>query len=336
MLALGVYVLLLSSVADTRSLVVATPVRGRQFSEVETVMGMFGNLLPLPVEVDLRQTLGEFVQYLKHQLVSAMDNQQVPFERFASEPEFAGRAKGVGLYQVLFSFEDARERAPAIGPLRHLQIQVSQRGATEDLGLWLTERLGGLEGGLTYNADIYRRETAAALRNRYVELLQRVAEHPQDTLAALVAAGASPDAVYLQRLSCNETAEPAFYERAERAASLAAETSTPAVLVPGQLQLAQIWADVLKIKISEIRPGDNFFDLGGDSLLAMRVIQLAERTLGFRTAPPRYVFENLGQLASREAASKPGEALRNGPARLEDAPRRTLFGRMFPGWGRAN
>jgi hypothetical protein len=92
---------------------------------------------------------------------------------------------------------------------------------------------------------------------------------------------------------------------------------------------------VLKIKISDIRPSDNFFDLGGDSLLAMRVIQLAERALGFRTAPPRYVFENLGQLASRDAASALGEARSGGGARLEDAAGRTLLGRMFSGWGKA-
>ena len=321
MLALGIYVLLLSSAADARSLVVATPVRGRQLPELERVMGLFGNLLPLSVEIDLRQTLGEFVQYLKHRLVSAMDNQQVPFERFASEPEFSGRAKGVGLYQVLFSFEDTRERAPAIGPLGHRQIQVSQRGATEDIGLWLAEGRAGLEGGLTYNADIYRRETAAALGNRYVELLQQVVEHPQETLGALVAAGDSPDAAYLQRLSRSGNDERASYERAEATANSAAETSSTTGLVPGQLQLAQIWADVLKIKISEIRPSDNFFDLGGDSLLAMRVIQLAERSLGFRTAPPRYVFENLGQIAS-------------GNAKLIAPRGRTLFGRMFSAWGR--
>jgi amino acid adenylation domain-containing protein len=334
MLALGVYVLLLSSVADARSLVVATPVRGRQFPELERVMGLFGNLLPLPVEVDRGQTLGEFMQYLKHQLVSAMDNQQVPFERFASEPEFSGRAKGVGLYQVLFSFEDARQRAPAVGPLRLRQIQVSQRGATEDLGLWLSEGLDGLEGGLTYNADIYRRETAAALRNRYVELLQRVAEHPEDSLSALIAAGASPDALYLQRWSYDEAAQAAPHERAGRA-SVATARSRPAALASGQLLLAQIWADVLKIQLSDIQPSDNFFDLGGDSLLAMRVIQLAEQALGFRTVPRRYVFETLGQLASREAASNLGETAHGGGTQRKDAPGQSLLGRMFSGWGKA-
>ncbi|WP_162577125.1 non-ribosomal peptide synthetase [Variovorax sp. PBL-H6] len=338
MLALGVYVLLLGSVADARSLVVATPVRGRQLPETEPVMGMFGNLLPLPVAFDLQQTLGQFMQSLKQQVVSALDNQQVPFERFEGEPEFSTRAKGVGLYQVLFSFEDTRDRAQHLGPLQLRPVQISQRGATEDLGLWLTDGPGGLEGGLTYNADIYRRETALALRDRYVELLRRVAEHPQESLAALVADGASAEAAQqLAHLSRGDAAELDSRERVEPAISLAASASPPVALGAGQLRLAQIWADVLKIETSDIRPSDNFFDLGGDSLKAMRVIQLAERTLGFRTAPPRYVFENLGQLASREAAfaATPGKAPQGRNAKHEEAPARGLLGRVFSGWGKA-
>jgi len=92
---------------------------------------------------------------------------------------------------------------------------------------------------------------------------------------------------------------------------------------------------VLKIQLSDIQPSDNFFDLGGDSLLAMRVIQLAEQALGFRTAPRRYVFETLGQLASREAASNLGEVANGGGTKRKDAPGRSLLGRMFSGWGKA-
>ncbi|WP_162583348.1 non-ribosomal peptide synthetase [Variovorax sp. PBS-H4] len=337
MLALGVYVLLLGSVADTRSLVVATPVRGRQLPETEPVMGMFGNLLPLPVAFDPRQTLGQFMQSLKQQVVSALDNQQVPFERFAGEPEFSARAKGAGMYQVLFSFEDTRERAQGLGPLQLRPVRISQRGATEDLGLWLTDGPGGLEGGLTYNADIYARETALALRDRYLELLRHVAEHPQETLAAVAADGGSPEtALQLAHLARGVAARPDARERAEPAMSLAASAAPAVALDAGQVELAQIWADVLKIETSDIRPSDNFFDLGGDSLQAMRVIQMAERALGFRTAPPRYVFENLGQLASREAAfaAPVREARRSSfNAKREEAPARSLLGKMFSGWG---
>ncbi|GAA4338249.1 hypothetical protein GCM10023165_16800 [Variovorax defluvii] len=338
MLTLGIYVLMLDSLGDARALVVATPVRGRAFPELDGVMGSFSNLLPLPLEIDRGQTLPAFLQYVKEQLVSAIDRAQFPFERLAGELAFSGSTKGIGLYQASFSFQDARERPLAIGPLRHRELRVSQRGATEDLGLWLTERHDGLEGALTYNADIYRRETAAALRGRYVELLQRVAANPRDTLEALVgpaADGDSPDAAYLRRWARSEAAAAAAPEQADARAGRPAAATAHAALTPAQHRLAQIWADVLRIQPGDIRASDNFFDLGGDSLQAMRAIQVAERHLGFRTEPPRYVFENLGQLASREAALAIGMAAGDSAkGRSAAAPSAGLLGRMFSGLGR--
>lgn len=40
-------------------------------------------------------------------------------------------------------------------------------------------------------------------------------------------------------------------------------------------KLAMIWADVLKV--DKVRPGDDFFGLGGDSLLATTVVLEARR-----------------------------------------------------------
>ncbi|MGI5254857.1 amino acid adenylation domain-containing protein [Actinacidiphila glaucinigra] len=41
--------------------------------------------------------------------------------------------------------------------------------------------------------------------------------------------------------------------------------------------LAGIWADVLGLDIAQVGPEDNFFDLGGDSLSAMRIAETARR-----------------------------------------------------------
>ncbi|WP_431276766.1 acyl carrier protein [Variovorax ureilyticus] len=67
-----------------------------------------------------------------------------------------------------------------------------------------------------------------------------------------------------------------------------------------------MWASQLGIDVNDIRASDNFLDLGGDSLLAMRVIQQAEQALGFRVEPRRYVFETLGQLAIAPRHAGPG------------------------------
>ncbi|WP_431275220.1 amino acid adenylation domain-containing protein [Variovorax ureilyticus] len=194
MLTLGVYVLLMTRVANSRSIVIGMPVRGREVPELESVMGFFNNTLPMSFEVDASMRFGDFMRYIKKELLAVMAYQQVPFERMVAEPEFVERSQGVGLYQALFSFQDARERPSTIGGLQDRQIHMLQRGATDDLGIWVMEKASGLEGAITYNADVYRRETGAAFRDRYIELLRVVADRPDDTLEAIWSSGDSQSA----------------------------------------------------------------------------------------------------------------------------------------------
>ncbi len=60
--------------------------------------------------------------------------------------------------------------------------------------------------------------------------------------------------------------------------------------------VAQVWQDILGI--SDIRAGDNFFDLGGHSLIAMRAVMEMEKRLSIRVAVRRLVFESLTQIAA--------------------------------------
>lgn len=320
MLTLGVYALMMSSIIDSDTIVIATPVRGREAPDLEPVMGFFNNVLPLSFQVERSLVFGDFLRYVKAELVSIMSNQLIPFERLVSEPEFATRAQGVGLYQALFSFQDARERPHRIGPLADRQIHLAPSGATDDLGIWLMDKAGGLEGAVVYNADIYLAETGAAFKERYLELLHQVARQPDATLGEVVGAD-SPSASYLRRLAA--TAAPA---------GPAMEPALPKqkreLLLPEQARLAQIWASALGIDVNEISANESFFDLGGDSLLAMRVIAQAEQVMGFRVEPRRYVFETLGQLAVGSAGS-PVE-----PEPQADSGKRGMLGRMFSGWGR--
>ena len=328
MLTLGVYVLMMSDVIDTRSIVIATPVRGREAPETESVMGFFNNTLPLSFQIDRSLPFGDFMRYIKQELLSVMNHQEVPFERLVTEPEFAERAQRVGLYQGLFSFQDARDRPREMGGLAYRQMHLLQRGATDDLGMWLMDKGDCLEGAIVYNADVYRHETGAAFNERYAELLRRVSEHPDSTLEALTSSEDSPSATYLSRLAPSNAA--AMIADAQRAAESRARPA-PDLLLPEQAHLAQVWASALGIDVNDIRASDTFFDLGGDSLLAMRVIQQAEKVMGFRIEPRRYVFENLGQLAVIAS----GTAFDSVPtASNHDEPKLGLLGRVFSGWSR--
>jgi len=333
MLTFGIYVMMMSRVIGSDAVIIATPVRGREAPETERVMGFFNNVLPLAMQVDMALSFPEFMQYVKSELLSVMNHQEVMFEQLVAEPEFTGRIKGAGLYQAMYSFQDVRERPTRLGPLHDHQIHLLQRGATDDLGLWLLDTPKGLEGALVYNADIYQRETGVQLRERYLELLVNVADAPQATLQTLTSPANSRSAAYLTRMAAASQVPSAASETQQQAVLVAPaiQPARPleALLLPEQARLAQIWASIIGIDVNEIRANDNFFDLGGDSLLAMRAVQQAGKTTGNRVEPQRYVFESLGQLAKPAAV-----AGNTGKRPVETSPQRGgLIKRMLDRFG---
>lgn len=65
---------------------------------------------------------------------------------------------------------------------------------------------------------------------------------------------------------------------------------------PMQTLLAKIWREVLGV--DQVSVYDNFFDLGGHSLLSLKVIFQMEKRTGQRLSPREMVFQTLGQLAA--------------------------------------
>ncbi len=296
MLILGVYAAMMSEAVQGRSIVVGVPVRGRGQLETESVMGFFNNLLPLHFDVHASTPLSAWFAKVKRDLLDAFAHQDVPFERLASEPELARHAGKAGLYQTLFSFQDARERERHWGPLSHSSVLVMQKGATEDFSLWLMEVPAGLEGGFNFNADLFDAGTVRMFRDRLIGLLQRTARHPELPLGELLGLpGADRDA-FMAWLNT----------RAEAVPTVASVSVRAAVLSAGQARLAGIWSELLGIPATDIHPADNFFDLGGSSLLAMRAIELTRARLQLSIEPRRYAVETLAQLAPADSGQVSG------------------------------
>ncbi|HWP20996.1 MAG TPA: amino acid adenylation domain-containing protein [Burkholderiaceae bacterium] len=70
--------------------------------------------------------------------------------------------------------------------------------------------------------------------------------------------------------------------------------------------VAQIWAELLGTRAIGLT--DNFFDLGGHSLSAVRAIAKIEERLGVRLAPQQLIFETLQQVAASVDESLPSPA----------------------------
>jgi len=179
---MAVYAALMSQWMGDPAPGIGLPVRGRPSPELEGIMGFFNNMLPMRVLVHADLTGLDWIRHVRQQVTQAFANQDVPFEMIAQHLKVKS-----GLYQVLFNYQDVRERILRWGDLDHERINLQKYGATEDLNFWLIEEKDRISGGFQYDTDVLLPATGDALRDQFLALLRQLMQHPQRSLRALMA-----------------------------------------------------------------------------------------------------------------------------------------------------
>src|SRR6185503_1897853 len=81
MMLLGSFAVLLARLADQHDIVIGTPVAGRSRRELENLIGLFVNTLPLRTRVDPATTLLDVLEATKKTVVDAFQHADLPFDR---------------------------------------------------------------------------------------------------------------------------------------------------------------------------------------------------------------------------------------------------------------
>ncbi len=255
---LAAFTLLLHSHSGSDDLVIGMPVRGRDQPELETIMGFFVNALPLRLPVDTHATARDWIARVQSRVAEALSAPDVPYEHLIHAlrpPRDPSRAP---VFQALYSYQDARQRPAAWGPLAHSRFAVKLHGATQDISLWNVRVPHGLECSWTFNTDIFDAPRIEALFTDFRRLL-----------AALAQAGDQPVRTLLPSTAAD-------------AASSGETAGTTLDYLRG------LWGELLHRDTVDI--DTPFLDLGGHSLLVMRMATAIEADLGLRI-PLKDLFE---------------------------------------------
>lgn len=223
------YALLYRTIGDG-NLVVGTPVRVRSSTEVEPVMGLFTNLLPLPLDLDPATNFLDLVRQVKRTVLDGLANADVQLEDLMREPGMREAAGATHFYQAQFSYQDARERICDWGGLAQEQILLFQRGASEDLALWFLEHANGMTGGVLYNADLLDASTVQRLAREYLALLDGAIENPRQSITRLTG-NADDDLEQIRQWNAPEPTAPSASLHALVEAAADHAPDAPAVLI---------------------------------------------------------------------------------------------------------
>jgi amino acid adenylation domain-containing protein len=263
---LTVFAALLGRAADRADGVLGTTAAGRVGPESRDLIGFFVNLLPLRLDLSGRPSLRGLLARVRATVDDAAAAQEeVPFEQLvaALQPErSAGRD---ALFEVLFQLHPPL----ALPELEGLSVRprpVDTGTAKFDLETTLLESGGALEGFCQASADLYDRATV----DRFAGWFR----------ALLGAAAASPDLPLedFPLFSEAERLELAARRRNAGLSEAAGEEPPSTRSEPIERVLAQVWCEVLGL--AAVAPADDFFHLGGHSLLGVRVLSQVRETFG--------------------------------------------------------
>jgi Condensation domain/Phosphopantetheine attachment site len=268
---------LLHQYTDQNDIVVGTILSRRTRSETEPLIGNFGNNLLLRTPLDDDPSFAEVIDRTAATMRDALAHSDVPLEAVA-------QLAPIPAFHVMFILRDGyyAERLTLPG-VSVEAVRAASGAATLDLSLDITDGSRGIEGYFEYRTGRFAHETMQRLATAFEDVVARIVQEPQARLGTL-------PQIQIER---SVTAP-------ERPRTAGEEPATPT-----EHALARMWREWLEVET--VYRGDNFFDLGGDSLRAVYVLELAERELGYRFRPEdlsRLTLTDLAALSEgRSAAS---------------------------------
>ena len=201
--------------------IVGCPFANRGAEELESVMGLFMNLLPVGLAIDPQQGFSALVRDARRQMMKAQGVQDTPFEKIVQALGVQRDAARNPLVQAWYTFQDA-PMALALDGLEIDSEPLPNGGAKLDLSFWFWDDGVRIRGLIEFDSALFERASIERLGQRLESVLAQAVADPQQPVAriSLIADSerAELDAMSAGSAVMHDWRSPhaAFFERALR------------------------------------------------------------------------------------------------------------------------
>jgi amino acid adenylation domain-containing protein len=249
----------LQKAGGSPEVVVGTPVANRQRPELEGLIGLFVNTLPLRVDLTADPPFAALLDRVREAALTAYENQDVPFERLVESVATERDLARSPLFQVMLALEDGPARALRLPGMACDPVPLHNGTSKLELLLTLADAHGGLGGGLEFNTDLFDAATARRLAAQFVRLLSGAAADPQRRLGDLPLLDAAEQRQILVEWNATAAPFPHHLGLHELFEAQAARTPEATALLHGDRRLSyrelDAWADHLARRLRALGVG---------------------------------------------------------------------------------
>ncbi|MCP4157627.1 MAG: amino acid adenylation domain-containing protein, partial [bacterium] len=167
-LFLAVYTIMLSKISGQEDVVTGTVVAGRRHLDLETIIGMFANTLPLRNYPTGTKPIRHFLREVRERTLKAFDNQDYPFEDLVEKVAVTRDTARNPLFDAMFAFQD-RDMASKLQDKEQMTRQEPQTNPDRyyyenktskfDMTLHVIEKKENLLFTFEYSTRLFKKET---------------------------------------------------------------------------------------------------------------------------------------------------------------------------------
>ena len=264
---LAAWSILLSREANETDLVIGVPFANREDDDDDDLVGYLANTHALRIDLSGTPSIQDLFHRIRSRLHGALAHQDLPFERVVDLIKLERNPSYSPVFQVMFAWHSY--------PMPELDLRGVVSGsyrchagaAKFDLSLSLYKYKNTIRAELDYATALFENQTMNKMLDCYNMLLNAIAADPDALVSTLSFRSISNDAM---------------------AEHQSAPTDRPAIMAGARSvttdKLVTIWSLVLKRRNIDVR--ENFFDLGGDSFLLIRLQHEIQLVFGIKIPIP--------------------------------------------------
>jgi amino acid adenylation domain-containing protein len=179
MVLLAAFQLLLARYSGSEDVVVGSPAAGRPRAEVEGLIGFFVNTLVLRTELWGDPPFREVLRRARAAALGAYEHQELPFEKLVAELQPERSLAHAPLFQVLFALQNDDSSGGELPGVRTEPLPAEMDTTKFDLSLMFAAHPDGLWAQMTYDTDLFERETVERMLRHLARVLEQAAAHPE-------------------------------------------------------------------------------------------------------------------------------------------------------------
>ena len=175
---------LLSRYSGQDDIPVGTSIANRSGVDTNSLIGFFVNMLVIRTDLSGEPSFRNLLSRVKETVLQSFDRSEVPFELLVERLRIERDTSRNPLFQIAFTLLNAPQPQLQTDNFE-LKTLANQEAARFDLELFVTEGEDNFDAVLSYNIDLFARETVERFAQHFCQLLENLVDRPDTPVSQL-------------------------------------------------------------------------------------------------------------------------------------------------------